>query len=68
VEWVPYIIVIGDKEIKSSKINVRVRSIGKQKETTLKQLTEEIHKLTEGKPYRKLPLTKELSKRPSFTG
>ncbi len=67
-EWVPYILVIGEKEVKSKKLVVRVREIGKQIAMTKEQLIKEIKKKTEGMPYKPLPLPRLLSQRPVFVG
>ena len=66
-EWTPYIIVIGDKEIKSGKLETRVRGQEKTKLFTKDQLIKEIQGLTKGFPYKPLPLPTELSKRPIFS-
>jgi len=65
-EWIPRIIVIGEKELKSNKVAVRVRETGKQEETTLEELIEEIRDKTKGFPSKSLPLPKLLSKRARF--
>ncbi|MDP4012820.1 MAG: threonine--tRNA ligase [Candidatus Nanoarchaeia archaeon] len=67
-EWVPFTVVIGDKEAKSKKLMVRDRSSGKQKEITTADLIKDIKKLTDGKPFKKLSMNKYLSKRPIFVG
>jgi len=67
-EWVPYTIVIGDKELNSDKINVRIRSMGKQKLLTMNTLLKNIKKSTKNMPFLPLPLPKLLSKRPRFVG
>ncbi len=66
--WVPYIAVIGEKEIKSKKLSVRVRSTAKQKDYTLDSLTKEILTKTKGMPFKKLSLDISLHKRPIFVG
>ncbi len=66
-EWVPYIVVVGDKEIESNTLSVRVRN-GEDREMKLNDLLEEIRKKIAGKPFKKLPLPKKLSKRPIFRG
>ncbi|MFH1774780.1 MAG: threonine--tRNA ligase [Methanobacteriota archaeon] len=66
-EWVPYIVVIGGKEIESGVLTVRVRSKGgKQEKLTKEELIERIKKETAGKPFKKLSLPDRLSKRPRF--
>ncbi|RLG10174.1 threonine--tRNA ligase [Candidatus Pacearchaeota archaeon] len=67
MEWIPYIVVVGEKEEKEGKINVRIREEGKkQEEMNLDKLIKEIKKKTEGMPFKQLSLPKELSKRPKF--
>ncbi|MFC2143843.1 threonine--tRNA ligase [Candidatus Aenigmatarchaeota archaeon] len=68
MEWVPYIIVIGDKEKKSGKLAVRFRESGNVKPMTSKQLIKHINEETKGFPYRPLPVDREMSKRPVFVG
>jgi threonyl-tRNA synthetase len=67
-EWVNYIVVIGQKEIDSGVLPVRDRFAGKIKKMKLEKLVEEILKKTKGKPYKQLPLPKNLSQRPQFYG
>jgi threonyl-tRNA synthetase len=66
-EWIPCIIVFGDKEVKEKKFKVRFRESGKIKEMTLNQLIEFVKKETNGKPFRPVPLPKLLSVRPKFS-
>ncbi|MEM7821604.1 MAG: threonine--tRNA ligase [Candidatus Aenigmatarchaeota archaeon] len=68
LEWVPYSLVIGPKEIKSKKLAVRIREKGKIKQMKLEQLIKEIKNKIKDKPFKKLPLPKLLSKRPIFVG
>ncbi|NLO29013.1 MAG: threonine--tRNA ligase, partial [Methanosarcina mazei] len=70
-EWVPYVVVIGDKEMEESTINVTIREESGQDKPKKVQMTPEelnarIKEETSGKPYRKLPLAKYLSARPKF--
>ena len=67
LEWVPYVLVVGDKESKG-KLTVRIRKENKQEQMTKENLVKEIKKETEGMPFRPLPLSKLLSKRPVFRG
>ncbi|MFH1444867.1 MAG: threonine--tRNA ligase [Nanoarchaeota archaeon] len=67
-EWIPYIIVVGDKEKKSGKLAVRERKTGKIKPLSTASLVKEIKKQTDGFPYRPLPLPMLLTKRPIFYG
>lgn len=68
IEWVPYIVVVGKKEIKSKKLSVRIRKSGKTQKIILKKLITEIKKETEGMPFKKLSLSKFISERPTFVG
>ena len=70
-EWIPFIAVIGEKEVAEGKLTVTVRSessLKKQKKVTItaKELIEKIRKECNGKPFKQLPLPMLLSTRPSF--
>jgi threonyl-tRNA synthetase len=67
-EWIPYIIVVGNKEKKSGKLAVRERKTGKVKPLAASSLIKELKKDIDGYPYRPLPLPILLSKRPVFYG
>ena len=67
LEWVPYVLVVGDKESKG-KLTVRIRKENKQEQMTKENFVKKIKKETEGMPFRPLPLSKLLSKRPVFRG
>ncbi len=67
-EWIPYIVVIGEKEKDSGILKVRVRSEKMEKEMSLEELINRIKKECKGKPFRKLYLPKLLSRRPIFVG
>ncbi len=69
--WIPYIAVIGDREIEEGVLTVTVRkesTLKNQKKVkmTLEELISEIKNETEGKPYKPLPMHFLLSKRPSM--
>jgi threonyl-tRNA synthetase len=67
-EWIPYIIVIGEKEINSDKFNVRVRKEGRQEiSMTEKVLIKRIQAEVKDKPYVPLTLPMNMSKRPIFS-
>jgi threonyl-tRNA synthetase len=70
-EWIPFIAVIGEREIVEGKLTVTVRSessVEKQKKVSmdLEDLIERIKEECEGKPFKQLPLPMLLSARPSF--
>jgi threonyl-tRNA synthetase len=63
-EWIPYIAVIGDKEVQSKKLSVTIRENGDKKDMSLEELAKTVEKANEGRPFEKLSLPQELSKRP----
>ena len=65
-EWIPYIFVIGDKEVESGKFQVTVRETGEKVDMDVDELISEIKEKTEGMPFRRLPLPKDISKRINF--
>src|SRR5450759_3647167 len=68
-EWVPYIIVVGEKEIESGTLSVRDRELkGQQQNMTTEQLIAKVSEKIAGKPFKPLPLPLYLSKRPQFHG
>jgi threonyl-tRNA synthetase len=67
-EWIPFTVVIGEKEKESGKLAVRIRGQKDIVEMSKEELIERIHKETEGMPFKKLPLPLQLSKRPIFVG
>ncbi len=66
MEWIPFIIVYGEREKKTGNLAVRLRETGKVEQMSSKQLTELIQKQTEKFPFKPLPLPRLLSKRPTF--
>jgi len=67
-EWIPYIIVLGEKEAGAEKFPVRVRADGKLHDMAMKDLITEIKDKTSGKPFKPLPVPKYLQSRPKFVG
>jgi len=66
VDWVPYSIVVGEREIKSGLLPIRIRETGKVKKMKLDEFVKMVKKQIDGKPFRKLTLPKYLTKRPQF--
>jgi threonyl-tRNA synthetase len=66
MDWVPFIVVVGEKEKKSRRLSVRIRGRRETKSLTLKQLLLEIKKQVAGRPFRPSNLPELLSKRPTF--
>ena len=66
-EWIPYIVILGEKELKDEVLSVRIRN---GKNTVMKpiELKKTIKQKTKGMPYRPLPLPMLLSRRPKFVG
>ena len=67
-EWLPYVIVLGDKELEQEKLPVRVRGEKDMKAMTTDELSAEIKMRTKGMPFRPLALNRLLSMRPIFFG
>jgi threonyl-tRNA synthetase len=67
-EWIPYVVVIGEREIESNVLPVRDRRTREIRNMTLKELIEEIKSQVGDKPFKPLPLPKRVSKRPQFYG
>jgi threonyl-tRNA synthetase len=70
-EWVPYVVVVGDREAESGNVNVTVREVSKPKkpskiEMTVGELNSRILAETAGMPQGHLPLAQKLSMRPRF--
>jgi threonyl-tRNA synthetase len=69
MEWVPYVIVVGQRELDSGVLSVRDREThGKVQTLKLDELIAKIAGKLEGKPFKPLPLPLHLSKRPQFYG
>lgn len=70
-EWVPYVVVVGDRETESGNINVTVREESRPKkpsrvEMSVDELNSRIIAETAGMPQGHLPLAQKLSMRPRF--
>ena len=65
-EWIPFILVIGDKEAESTTLVIRDRRSGTQIESNIEELIESVRKETKDKPFMPLNLPKYLSKRPQI--
>ncbi|HEX9341451.1 MAG TPA: threonine--tRNA ligase [Thermoplasmata archaeon] len=67
-EWVPYIVVVGKKEIESGVLNVRVRATKAQAQMSVDELQKRIRADTAGRPFRALAEPPAVSARPTFHG
>jgi threonyl-tRNA synthetase len=65
--WVPYTIVIGDREVSGDELAVRIHG-GEQRQFSIDQLNETIRQEIAGRPYRPLNVSVRLSERPIFVG
>ncbi len=63
--WVPYVFVVGDKEIETGELEANLRD-GSKKRFKRKTLAKQLAKLNKGYPSRALPMSPYLSKRPIF--
>ena len=66
--WVPYVCVIGDREIESNRLSVRIRGKQGQSEMSREELEQEILVSVGEMPKASLSLSMMLSKRPIFRG
>jgi threonyl-tRNA synthetase len=68
-EWIPYIVVIGEKEVDSGDLSVRDREVrGAQQNMSVEELITKISGKIAGMPFKPLPLPVYVSKRPQFHG
>ncbi len=67
-EWIPCIIVIGEKELKSKTLAVRNRETKKIISIKKDKIIAELKKQQADLPFKPLPLPMLLSKRPKFVG
>jgi len=65
--WVPYVLVVGDREIESGELSVRTRD-NEQKTHAPSELNSIIEEQISGKPWRPLNVPVRLSERPIFVG
>lgn len=66
-EWIPMIVVYGEKEKKSKTLPVRKRT-GEMKNYSIEELKKEVEKELKDYPHAPLPLPKMMSKRIGFRG
>lgn len=66
-EWVPYALVVGEKELTGGNVTVRPR-LGEQIEMSLDAFLERLATETVGKPQHSANLPRLLSRRPIFVG
>ncbi|MEM2678008.1 MAG: His/Gly/Thr/Pro-type tRNA ligase C-terminal domain-containing protein, partial [Thermofilaceae archaeon] len=65
VKWIPYIVVVGAKEVEKGVLNVRRRSGGIE-EMGLDKLVQELEEKLEGYPRAPMMIPVRLSQRPGY--
>ena len=65
-EWIPYIVVVGQKEKEAKKISVRVRESGETAQMSVDELINRLREETKGYPRKSIYFSRYLSKRPRF--
>ncbi|MFQ6063558.1 MAG: His/Gly/Thr/Pro-type tRNA ligase C-terminal domain-containing protein, partial [Methanosarcinales archaeon] len=65
-EWIPYVVVLGDKEMESGTLSVTVRAKKEKVSMTVDALNSAVAYEISGMPYKPLPLPRELSGRAKF--
>lgn len=68
VDWIPYSIVVGNRERKSGKFPLRYRKDGKVNKLSLQGIIKRLTSQTRGYPYKPLPMDRLLTRRPVFFG
>jgi len=66
IEWIPYIVVIGDREVSTETINVRMRCRGMQKSMKVDELIELLEEEVKGYPRVESSMPLFLSRRPAM--
>ncbi|MFM7796043.1 MAG: His/Gly/Thr/Pro-type tRNA ligase C-terminal domain-containing protein, partial [Candidatus Nitrosotenuis sp.] len=65
-EWIQYTLVIGEKEVGKTNLSIRDRKTGNVKELSIEEFVSEIKEQTKDKPFTKLNLSRNISKRPQI--
>lgn len=66
IEWIPYVVVVGDREVSTNTLNVRIRKEGVQKVMTLSELINVLNRELDGYPVVFSALPVLLSQRPAL--
>ncbi|RLI04835.1 threonine--tRNA ligase [Candidatus Bathyarchaeota archaeon] len=64
--WVPYVVVVGEEQIRTEKFDVRIRETGERKKMSLEELVKEVKRKINGYPWKPLPFPRKLSRRPVY--
>ena len=65
-EWIQYTLVIGEKEVGKTTLSIRDRKTGNVRELSMAEFVNEIKEQTKDKPFTKLNLSRNVSKRPQI--
>ncbi len=65
-KWVPYIVVLGEQEVKSGTLSVRIRANKENVKITEEDLIKRLIDDTQGYPKRELTIPRLLSQRPGY--
>ncbi|GAY26448.1 threonyl-tRNA synthetase [Desulfurococcaceae archaeon AG1] len=66
IEWAYFVVIIGDREVKTKTLSVRERATGDQRVYSLEEFIELLEKLSKGYPKVELTMPHLVSKRPSL--
>ncbi len=66
VNWIPFIVVIGDREIENNMLSLRERSFSQQREVKIDELQKQLSQSQGDKPFEPLGWPKQISKQPRF--
>jgi len=67
-DWVPYYVVVGDREVEGDELGVNVRATGEELDMTFEELVGTVEEDLGDLPRRKRYLPAHVSKHPNFTG
>jgi threonyl-tRNA synthetase len=65
-EWIPYILVIGEREVNAKNLNLRDRESGTVSEIPFEEFVNKIKDKTKDKPFSKLNFPRNVSSRPQI--
>ena len=66
IEWIRYILVIGEKEVNSTMLNLRDRELGDVNQVSFENFIDGLKLEIGDKPFSKLNSAKHVSKRPQI--
>lgn len=66
MEWCPYIVVVGEKELEKNTVSVKIRETSSIKEMDFAELLKEIEEKTADKPFEKISFGNKVSEQINF--